>query len=163
MHTLNLNQRLVVCFILLAFFLLNGCAHFASNPSACEEADPLLPLPYSFLGNVFQISPCTSIEALRIEIGVELKGIRSAVEEAIENKQLNDSIEKYSQKMGCESSSRDLFFELISKNKEMIFGKNFENSNRIAVKKTREFINEDPNLKISCSGRIYSNLMRPAL
>lgn len=148
----KIMKKNIFCVKLIALLLLTGCAHLASNPAACEAADPLLPLPFSFLGNVFQISPCTSIEPLRIEIGVELKDIRSSVETAIKQNQINSSIEKYSQKMGCGADSLNLFFELLTENKEEVFGKNFENSNRAVVKKTREFTKQDPILKTSCWG-----------
>ena len=77
-------MKMLIYFAFGVLVLSSGCAHFASNTRAWEEAPVLLPLPYSFIGNIFQVGPCASIEPLRIEIGVELDGIRGGVVTAIE-------------------------------------------------------------------------------
>jgi hypothetical protein len=133
-----LNKRCKISELIL-FFALSGCSHFASNTNACKEAPILLPLPYSILGNVFQISPCTSIEVLRIETGMELDGIRGGVDAAIVSEQPNYSTKQFSARMGCRSTEKFLK-GLISKKNE-IFGDGFTSSNREVVKKQGSFNN----------------------
>ena len=95
---------------------LFGCAHLASNRAACENADFLLPLPYSFLGSIFQISPCTSIEPLRIEIGVELARFRSGVIQAVKNKERTYDFDNFAYKMGCNSTATDKLLRVLIEN-----------------------------------------------
>ena len=118
--------------VLLPFFF--GCANFSSNRVACENADLMFPLPYSFLGNVFQISPCTSIEPLRIEIGVELDRLRGGVNGAIRDGQLYSDFSKFADKMGCKFDVQERLLKLLVEKKNAVFGADFEKSNRQVVR-----------------------------
>lgn len=137
-------------FITLAACCTMSCAHLASNKAACENADFLLPLPYSFLGSIFQISPCTSIEPLRIEIGVELARFRSGVVQAIKNKERTYDFDNFALKMGCNSTVTNKLLSLLIENEAIVFGKNSEKSNREVVRKVRELTLKDPELLKNC-------------
>lgn len=128
----------------------NGCANLASNPNACREAPPLLPLPHVFAGNVFQVSPCTSIEPLRIETGGELDFIRSGVTRALDSNQMNEYVDKFADRMGCEYSSHSEFFNELIKNRDDIFGNEIILTNRQAVIKVRKITKTNPILKEAC-------------
>ncbi len=134
--------------LLFGFIIIAvGCASFASNQRACQETDFLLPLPNVFIGNVFQVSPCTSIEAFRIETGVELKQYKSSVYRAVESGQINNEFEVFVKRMGCPIESKEKFLNMLVKNEEQIFGPHWDRSNRQIVKSIRLFTKTDPNLK----------------
>jgi len=127
-----------------------GCSHFASNKRACDKADFMLPLPLSFAGNVFQISPCTSIEPLRIETGVEIDRYRSGVENAVQKGKRTKPLEQFAERMGCESPVHTRFLDVLIANKIEVFGLEFDKSDRQIVKAVRKFTLEDPELKAGC-------------
>lgn len=146
-----LKSRLFKClisFVISLCFL--GCASFASNKTACENADFLIPIPYSFLGNIFQISPCTSVESLRIETGIELKGLRSGVNEAVNSAASNQEFAKFAYKMGCQHEAHEKLLKALRDNRRDIFGENFEKTNIDIVKKIRVFTLQDSYLKKNC-------------
>lgn len=135
--------------IAIGFFQL-GCASFASNPAACKQAPPLLPLPHVFAGNVLQFSPCTSIEPLRIETGIELDYIRSGVTRALDSNQLNQYVDTFADRMGCNYSSHAEFFNELLKNRDEIFGKEIVQSDRQAVIAVRKITKSNSVLKEAC-------------
>jgi len=135
--------------LILVFFHL-GCASFASNPAACREAAPLVPFPNTFAGNIFQFSPCTSIEPLRIETGEELDYIRSGITRALDSNQLNEYVGTFAYKMGCNYKSHDEFFKELMQNRYDIFGKEVLSSNRQAVIAVRKITKTNPILKEAC-------------
>lgn len=144
------NKRFVRGFVsLLSCVLFLGCASFASNKTACDFADPMLPLPHAFVGNIFQISPCTSIEPLRIETGVELKQ-RGGVIDAVENKRSNRALEEFGYRMGCDHPMNPRFQDVLVANKTEIFGEKNERSDRQIVTSVRKWTRDDPELRKLC-------------
>lgn len=127
-----------------------SCSSLASNPNACREAPPLFPLPHSVAGPILQFSPCTSIEALRIETGDELKFIRDRVISELDNNMLGGGIKHFAKRMGCTSEVEQEFFNELLKNRYDIFGKEAFQTDRQAVKMVRKLTTSNPILKEAC-------------
>lgn len=142
------NYKFLASLLMMSFFF--GCANLASNQKACESADFLLPLPLSFLGNVFQISPCTSIESLRIETGDEIRRQRYPVVSAVKSKQLNYDFELFAYKMGCDKTVHGHLLKILVENQDIVFGSDFQKSNREIVKQVRSFTRSDSELLKNC-------------
>ncbi len=140
------RKTIVYIFVVLIF---SGCANLASNKNACENASPLVPLPYTFLGNIFQITPCTSIEALRIETGYEISGCKEQVLSNINSVHEDHfCLNRFTKKIGCDETNANNLLALLKKNRDRF---NIDSiSDRVFVKTTRDLVKQDLNLSVVC-------------
>lgn len=134
----------------LISIVLSSCANFASNKRACEEAPIHLFYPTEFVGNIFQLSPCTSIEALRIETGDELSFIRQDVVSELKTGEGQEALWMFASRMGCRKTGIEHLIARMRLEKNEIFGEEFDASDRSIVIKIRKLTINDEILKKSC-------------
>lgn len=141
----------IIKFSVLTLLVFGGvsCSSLASNPNACREAPPLLPLPHSVAGPILQFSPCTSIEFLRIETGDELNFVRDRIFGELEENSIGGGSKLFARRMGCAEAEQEFFYEL-QKNRYDIFGKEIAQTNRQAVIMMRKITKTNPILKEAC-------------
>ncbi len=142
-----------ILIVALVILLQLGCASFASNPAACRmtpSATYPLPFAYQISGNLFQLSPCTSIEPLRVEIGWELDHIRDRVIEDLDDSQKKAAVKVFAMRMGCDETGYDEFYNELEKNRYDIFGKEMPVSNKNSVAIVRKITKSNPILKVAC-------------
>lgn len=135
-------------FFLIAVFEA-GCSSLASNPNACREAPQLFPLPHSVAGPILQFSPCTSIEAFRIETGGELAYVRDKIMDELDHGAIGGGSKLFASRMGCADAEQEFFNEL-QKNRNDIFGFQTPQTDRQAVAMVRKITKTNPLLKDAC-------------
>ena len=147
MQSFKLMTKFWLLLIIVIFEV--GCSSLASNPNACREAPFVFPLPNSVVGPIFQFSPCTSIEALRIETGRELAYIRERIVDELDKGTIGGGSKLFGSRMGCAEVEDEFFSELL-KNRNDIFGAQSPQSDRQVVTMVRKITKSNPILKEAC-------------
>ncbi|WP_413942697.1 hypothetical protein [Bdellovibrio sp. HCB-162] len=143
--------------MLLFFCSCLGCASFADREYACRENNKKLGYGYanSIAGNIFQYGDCAAFPGLRIEAGQYYSLHKEDIIWAVStDKGIKDAgaseLNDFARALKCDKSANLEFTKMLIKNKEAIFGKDYDNYAHQVTRTIIALIKRDPSLSGKC-------------
>jgi hypothetical protein len=145
--------------VLLSFYLgliLSGCASIAHSPYACDAVSEKIIFygwAYKFFGNITQLGDCAISKAIKVEMGDYYYYHKEKIDHEVEMKFTDKEgyeLNHFARSFNCNPESFAHFHSEIIKNKNGIFGKNFDASARSVTKTVQQLIDSDDVLSIHC-------------
>lgn len=137
-------------------FIQSGCASFAHSPYACDSATEkagFYQWAYIFFGNITQLGDCAISKTLKVEMGEYYYYNKEKIDHEVEMKFSDKEgyeLNHFARAFNCNSESFPRFHSEIIKNKDGIFGKNFDASARAVTKAVQQLIETDEILSKLC-------------
>lgn len=137
-------------------FSLVGCASIAHSPYSCEATSNTASWygwGYIVLGNILQIGDCAVSKTLKVEMGDYYYYHKEKIDHEVEMKfsdQEGYELNHFARAFNCNPEAFPRFHSEIIKNKDEIFGKNFDASARSVTKSVQQLINTDEILSKHC-------------
>ncbi len=104
---------------------------------------------------MFQLGDCAISDTMRIELGDYYAAHKKAIDIAVKEESKRDSggpeeLHRFGKALRCKKEGLPIFSELLFKNKDTIFGENFDRSARSVTLMIQEKIQDDSHLKDLC-------------